>query len=78
MYSSACGDYTMRTFKGICLADHVISEGDQSLSLVRGREYTISPPGEGGTVTVFSTFWASGVPAALFGGLVPGPGDSHD
>lgn len=68
----------MKTFKGICLEDTVISDDKLSLSLKRGQEYIISPPDKDNTVTVFSSCWASGIPASLFGGLVPGPGDSHE
>jgi len=68
----------MRTFRGICLEDTVISDGNLSLSLKRGQEYIISTPRSDNTVTVCSSCWASGIPVSLFGGLVPGPGDRHD
>jgi hypothetical protein len=68
----------MKTFKAICLTDTIFSEDGLSLSLKCGNEYIISPPDDDNTVTVFSSCWASGVPASLFGRLIPGPGDRHD
>ena len=68
----------MKTYKGICLKDEVITDGKHSLSLKRGSEYIISTVDGNNTVTVFSIYWASGVSASLFGGLKPGPGDAHE
>ena len=67
----------MKTFLAICLQDYEIIDGDNELLLERGAEYTISVPNERNEVTVFTHLWAHGVPANIFGGLVPGPGDHH-
>jgi hypothetical protein len=60
----------MDVFRGICLRDHEVraTNGD-CLSLVRGKEYTISAEKDG-KVVVFSSFWVP-VPADLFGGVEP-------
>ena len=68
----------MKTYRAICLKDEIFTDGNHSLALKRGTEYIISPISANETVTVFSSCWASGVSASLFGGLVPGPGDSHE
>jgi hypothetical protein len=68
----------MKTYKAVCLEDKVLSYGTDSFTLSRGKEYIISMPGKDDTVTVFSTSWVSGVPANIFGGFLPGPGDPHN
>lgn len=62
----------MRTYQRICLMDYTIvdEENGRTLTLKRGQEYLTTPERLGGTVTVFATFWASGVPISLFAGEV--------
>ena len=67
----------MKTFSAICLKDYEIVDRDKTMTIKRGKEYTVSVPDEHNEVTVFSHCWASGIPADIFGGLVPGPGESH-
>ena len=57
----------MRTFHRICIEDYSIVEGDDRLELKRGKEYTTSTEKDG-CVTVFSTYWAYGVPVSIFAG----------
>ena len=67
----------MKTFLGICLQEQELTDGKKTMLLERGKEYTISVPDARNEVTVFSNYLASGVPASIFGGLVPGPGEKH-
>lgn len=55
----------MRTFKRLCTEDTTLEDGDRELELKRGKEY-ITTPEKDGTVTVFSQYWAHGVPVELF------------
>lgn len=67
----------MKTFLGVCLQEHKIVDGEKTFILERGREYILSVPNKRDEVTVFSKYWASGVPVSIFGELAPGPGDPH-
>ena len=64
----------MKTFRAICLQEQELTDGEKTMLLERGNEYLISVPNARNEVTVFSSYWASGVPAYIFGGLLPGPG----
>lgn len=55
----------MNTWKRICVKDWTITDGRKVLHLKRGKEYLTSGE-QGGTVTVFSKYWASGVPVHIF------------
>lgn len=67
----------MKTYCRICLHDYSVTDDDRSFTLQRGAEYLTSAKRDDGTVTVFTSYWISGVPVLLFGGEVPGPGDNH-
>jgi len=60
----------METYKRICLIDEKIEDGEKVLELKRGEEYITSKADEKGEVTVFSSYWASGIPSSLFGGEI--------
>lgn len=57
----------MQTFKRICLEDYDIIDGEKSLTLHRAQEYLTSAERDG-CVTVFTSFWANGVPIRIFAG----------
>lgn len=59
----------MDTDKAICLKDETFLDGEKKVTLVRGKEYTISTPNEDGEVTVFTNYWFN-VPKSYFGGNV--------
>lgn len=68
----------MKTYKRICLKDHTVTDGTNSFTLKRGKEYmtsevncapAIGPPAVEGHVIVMSEFWVA-VPADIFGGEV--------
>ena len=47
----------MAVFKRICLCDKTITEGDKTLIMKRGKEYTTSAE-VNGEVRVFTQYWA--------------------
>lgn len=57
----------MQTFNRICIEDYDIIAGEKSLTLKRAQEYLTSAERDG-CVTVFTRFWASGVPVRIFAG----------
>ncbi len=56
----------MKTYKRICLDDHIETDGKLTLKLQRGTEY-ITSADEDGFLTVFASVWAK-VPASWFAG----------
>lgn len=66
----------MKTFKRICIKDAVFQNGEKKLELKRGQEYITGAEENNGHVFVMTQYWAF-VPADLFAGAVPGPGDPH-
>jgi hypothetical protein len=57
----------MQTFNRICVEDYDIIDGEKSLTLKRAQEYITSAERDG-CVTVFTNFWATGVPVRIFAG----------
>lgn len=47
----------MKVFKRICVRDETFVDGEKSITLKRGQEYTTSAEHGDGTVTVFTTYW---------------------
>lgn len=63
----------MKTWKGICLDDHVIEDQHGArLELKRGHEYDLSHE-RNGQRCVFANYWVW-VPSEWFAGLQPGYG----
>lgn len=62
----------MKTWKGICLDDHVIEDGEKRLELKRGHEYDLGHEKDGERC-VFSSYWVW-VPSEWFGGIKTGYG----
>lgn len=56
----------MNVDKAICLVDKEFVDGEKSVKLVRGEEYTISA-NRVGDVTVFTNYWFK-VPQKYFSG----------
>jgi hypothetical protein len=68
----------MRTFKRICIKPHTVTDGKNSMTVERGKEYTtsvvgcsaaIGPDPQDGMVVVFGEFWAH-FPVDIFGGEI--------
>lgn len=59
----------MKVFMRICLRDTTITDGDKSITLKRGEEYTTSREKDG-RVHVFSRYWFW-CDADIFGGAQP-------
>ena len=59
----------MITYNRICIKNYEIKDGDIFLVLERGKEYRTSAEKEG-TVTVFSKYWAYGIPVEIFAGEI--------
>jgi len=57
----------MKTFKRVCIEELIVTDGDRSMKIERSKEYTTTPE-KNGTVTVFSSWWVSGVPVKIFAG----------
>ena len=62
------GAIEMKTFKRICLKDHILRKGHDALRLKRGEEYITSRTIDG-HVIVYSKYWTK-VPVSVFGGEV--------
>lgn len=58
----------MQTFNRICLHDYVLEDGEKTLTLMRGKEYTTSRD-QDGEVTVFAAYWVR-VPVSCFAGEI--------
>ena len=59
----------MKTFNRICLEDYTVTDGEKVLELKRGKEYLTSEVNKA-CVTVFSNYWAQGIPVSIFGGSI--------
>lgn len=69
----------MKTFKRICLRDYTVTDGKESFTLERGKEYITSEVGEAPSIVfpypmeknivVFTKYWFH-APAEIFGGEI--------
>lgn len=59
----------MTIYKAICIKEQTYIDGTKTLTLVRGKEYTVGDVDANGERMVFSTYWVK-VPAELFAGVV--------
>jgi len=69
----------MEVVRRICLHDQVIIDGATEFRLERGREYITSRIKVGDDdkpiLTVYSSYWVSGIPMDWFGGAEPEDGE---
>lgn len=56
----------MKTFNRICIEDYSVSDGENTATVERGKEYITSEEEEG-MVTVFTNFWFT-APVNVFAG----------